>query len=136
MPKLAFWIYWRNKTVWYKKFTKNYKKSCQKWHRNTKDILQFDPFSCWQPEVHPTYLVSTQKWPKNSQKKWQNGQKIGKIAKKRVILHSKICPLEMIFFAFSPTHLLGPSERYVLDPRTLIENSVFMEIWQKQNWPF
>ena len=35
----------------------------------------------------------------------------------------KIRPLEMIFFAVSPTHLLGLSERYVLDPRTLIGDS-------------
>ena len=32
-------------------------------------------------------------------------------------------PLEIIFFASSPSHLLGPSERYVLDPRTLIGDS-------------
>ena len=37
--------------------------------------------------------------------------------------YGKIRPLEMIFFAFSPTHLLGLSERYVLDPRTLIGDS-------------
>ena len=42
---------------------------------------------------------------------------------KWAFLYGKIRPLEMIFFAFSPTHLLGPSERYVLDPRTLIRDS-------------
>ena len=41
----------------------------------------------------------------------------------RVFSYDKIRPVEMIFFAFSPTHLLGPSERYVLDPRTLIGDS-------------
>ena len=35
----------------------------------------------------------------------------------------KIRPLEMIFFAFFPSHLLGPSERYVLHPPTLIGDS-------------
>ena len=37
--------------------------------------------------------------------------------------YGKIRPLEMIFFAFSPTHLLDLSERYVLDPQTLIGDS-------------
>ena len=37
--------------------------------------------------------------------------------------YGEIRPLEMIFFAVSPTHLLGLSERYVLDPRTLIGDS-------------
>ena len=42
---------------------------------------------------------------------------------KWAFLYGKIRPLEMIFFAFSPTQLLGPSEWYVLDPRTLIGDS-------------
>ena len=37
--------------------------------------------------------------------------------------YGKIRPLEMIFFAFFPTNLLGLSERYVLDPQTLIGDS-------------
>ena len=44
--------------------------------------MQFDPFSCWQPEVHPTYLVSTQKWPKNSQKMAKTAKKSKKLPKK------------------------------------------------------
>ena len=48
---------------------------------------------------------------------------ISKKVEKWAFLYGKIRPLEMIFFAFSPTHLLGPSKRYVLDPRTLIDNS-------------
>ena len=78
--------------------------------------------------------------PKNGPKiakKWQKRPKNRKnCKKKRVILHSKICPLEMIFLVCFPTHLLGLSERYVLDPPTLIGDSVFMEIWLKQNRPF
>ena len=49
--------------------------------------------------------------------------KFPKKTKKLAFSYSKICPLEMIFFAFFPNHLLGPSERYVLDPRTLIGDS-------------
>ena len=37
--------------------------------------------------------------------------------------YGKIRPLEMIFFAFFPSHLLCPSESYVLHPRTLIRDS-------------
>ena len=37
--------------------------------------------------------------------------------------YGKIRPLEIIFFAFPPSHLLGPSERYVLHPWTLIGDS-------------
>ena len=48
---------------------------------------------------------------------------ISKKDEKRAFLCGKIRPLEMIFFAFFPSHLLGPSERYVLDPRTLIGDS-------------
>ena len=48
---------------------------------------------------------------------------ISKKDEKWAFSYGKIRPLEMIFFAFSPTHLLGPSERYVLDPRTLIRDS-------------
>ena len=66
----------------------------------------------------------------------KTAKKSKKLQKKRVILHSKICPLEMIFLVCFPTHLLGLSERYVLDPQTLIGDSVFMEIWLKQNRPF
>ena len=46
-----------------------------------------------------------------------------KKVKNWVFLYGKIRPLEMIFFAFFPTYLLGLSERYVLDPRTLIGDS-------------
>ena len=37
--------------------------------------------------------------------------------------YGKIRPLEMMFFAFFPSHLLGPSESYVLHPQTLIGDS-------------
>ena len=77
--------------------------------------------------------------PENSQKMAKKAKKSKKSKKKyqkRAILHSKICPLEMIIFVCFPTHLLGLSERYVLDPQTLIGDSVFMEIWLKQNSPF
>jgi hypothetical protein len=53
------------------------------------------------------------------QKKQKKGQKRPKVAKK-VILLVKIRPLENVFYAFSPVHLLGPSELVVLHPRTLI----------------
>ena len=49
--------------------------------------------------------------------------KISKKVEKWAFSCGKIRPLEMIFFAVFPTHLLGPSERYVLDPRTLIGDS-------------
>ena len=61
---------------------------------------------------------------------------IFKKVEKWEILYNKIGPLEMIVFAFIPTHLLGLSKRYVLDPQTLIRDSVFIEIWSKQNRPF
>ena len=48
---------------------------------------------------------------------------ISKKDEKRAFLCGKIRPLEMIFFAFFPSHLLGPSERYVLHPWTLIGDS-------------
>ena len=48
---------------------------------------------------------------------------ISKKDEKLAFSYGKIRPLEMIFFAFFPNHLLGPSERYVLDPRTLIGDS-------------
>ena len=48
---------------------------------------------------------------------------ISKKVEKWAFSCGKIRPLEMIFFAVFPTHLLGPSERYVLDPRTLIGDS-------------
>ena len=35
---------------------------------------------------------------------------------------------EWFFFAFSPVYLVGPSEMFVLDPKTLIGESDFMEI--------
>ena len=101
-----------------------------------QDILQFDHYSCWQSEVHQTYLISTQKWPKDSQKLAKLAKKSLKNCHKRMILHSNICPLEIVFVVCFPSHLLGLSERYVLDPQTLIWDSVFMEIWLKQNRPF
>ena len=48
---------------------------------------------------------------------------ISKKDKKWAFSCGKICPLEMHFFSFFPSHLLGPSERYVLHPRTLIGDS-------------
>ena len=66
-------------------------------------MLQFDPFSCWQPEVHPTYLVSTQKWPRNSQKKMaKTAKKSEKIAKKKGDFAQQNLPLRNDFF-----HLLS-----------------------------
>ena len=53
---------------------------------------------------------------------------IFKKVEKWEILYNKIGPLEMIVFAFIPTYLLGLSKRYVLDPPTLIRDSVFIEI--------
>ena len=58
-------------------------------------------------------------------KKLKNGQKY---PKKRVISFIKISPLENVSFAFSPVHLVGLSEKFVLAPKTLIGESVFMEI--------
>ena len=74
-------------------------------------------------------------YPKMGQKKQKKGQKRLNVAKK-VILLVKIRPLENVFYAFSPVHLFCPSERFVLDPKTLIRESVFMEIWPKQNRTF
>ena len=79
-------------------------------------MLQLVPPGQCHPEVYPKYLLSTQKWARKKQKK---GQKRPKVAKK-VILLVKIRPLENGFYAFSPAHLLGPSELVVLHPRTLI----------------
>ena len=47
----------------------------------------------------------------------QNSEKDEKWA----FLYGKIRPLEMIFFAFFPAHLLSLSERFVLYPQTLME---------------
>ena len=73
------------------------KKNCQKWQWNTKNILQFDPFSCWQPGIQPTYLVSTQKWPKNSQKMAKTAQKLKKLLKKGDFAQQNL-PLRNDFF--------------------------------------
>jgi len=48
---------------------------------------------------------------------------ISKKVEKWAFSCGKIRPLEMNFFAFFPTHILDLSERYVLDPQTLIEDS-------------
>ena len=103
------------------KFAKNYKKNCQKWQWNTKNILQFDPFSCWQPEVYPTYLVSTQKWPKNSQKKGKNGEKIKKIAKKGWFCTAKFAQKEMSFAIFFQCISLACLRRAIWTPKVLSE---------------
>ena len=75
-------------------------------------MLQLDPPGQCHPEVYPKYLLSTQKWARKNKKR-------PKVAKK-VILLVKIRPLENVFYAFSPVHLLGPSELVVLHLRTLI----------------
>ena len=78
-------------------------------------MLQLDPPGQCHPEVYPKYLLSTQKWARKNKK----GQKWPKVAKK-VILLVKVRSLEYGFDAFSPVHLLGPSELVVLHPLTLI----------------
>ena len=111
------------------------KKKCQKWQWNTKIYCNLTPivFGNLRSIKHTWYLPKTvQKLAKNCQKRPKNKKK----CHKRMILHSKMCPLEMIFFVCFPAHFLGLSKRYVLDPQTLIGDSVFMEIWLKQNRPF
>ena len=78
-------------------------------------MLQLDPL------VNATQrsLPNTCYLPKNGPERTKKGQKRPKVAKK-VILLVKIRPLENVFYAFSPVHLLGPSELLVLHPRTLI----------------
>ena len=49
--------------------------------------------------------------------------KISKKGKKWAFLYGKIRPIEMIYFAFFSIYLLGPTESYVLHPRTLIGDS-------------
>ena len=104
------------------KFAKNYKKIAKNDNETQKICCNLTHLvvSNLRSIQHTLYL------PKNEPK----------IAKRWVIWHSKICPLEMIFFFCFPTHLLGLSERYILDPQTLIGDFVFMEIWLKQNRPF
>ena len=86
--------------------------------KNTLNMFQLDPPGQCQPEVHPKCLFSTQKWARKNKKR----------PKKRVILFVKIPPLKNVLYAFSPIHFVGPSERFVLDPKSLIGESVFMEI--------
>ena len=57
------------------------------------------------------------------------------VFKKKMIFFVKIS-LRKCFFAFSPVNLVGPSEKFVLDPKTFIRESVFMEKWPKQHHPF
>ena len=60
-----------------------------KWAKNPfKTLTSYDPYSCWQPEVHPTYLVSTQKWPRSSQKMAKTAKKSKKLTKKGVFLYN------------------------------------------------
>ena len=96
------------------KFAKNYKKIAKNDNETQKICCNLTHLvvSNLRSIQHTLYL------PKNEPK----------IAKRWVIWHSKICPLEMIFFFCFPTHLLGLSERYILDPQTLIGDFVFMEI--------
>ena len=42
----------------------------------------------------------------------------------------------MFLFHISPIYLVALSESFVLDPKTLIWESVFMEIWEEQYRPF
>ena len=71
-----------------------------------------------------------------NQKIGQKKTKMSKTAKKDDFVHQN-CPLrKCFFFTFSPIHLVALSERFVLDPKTLIWESVFMEIWEEQYHPF
>ena len=77
-------------------------------------MLQLDPPGQWHPKVHPKLLLSSQKWARKNKKKVKiakNGQKKGDFVRKKT-------PIRKLFSPFSPTHLLGLSERFVLDPKT------------------
>ena len=92
-------------------------------------MLQLDPPCQCHPEVHPKCLLSTKKFARKK-------QKMSKTAKKDDFVHQN-CPLrKCFFFTFSPIHLVALSESFVLDPKTLIWESVFMEIWEEQYRPF
>ena len=43
--------------------------------------------------------------------------------------------LESPGWCYTEAHLVGLSERYVLDPKTLLKDSASREIWLKQNCP-
>ena len=109
------------------KFAKNYKKIAKNDNETLKIYCNLTPLVVGNLRSiqHIWYL------PKNGPKiakKWQKRPKNRKNCQKRVILYNKIGPLERIVLAFFPTHVLGLSERYVLDPQTIIGDSVFMEI--------
>ena len=78
-------------------------------------MLKLDPPGQCHPDVHPKYLLSTQKWAGKKQKRSKTAQSSQKVDFVRQNL-----PLRKFFYAFSPVHLLGPSELVVLHPRTLI----------------
>ena len=62
---------------------------------------------------------------------WKFSKKVGKVHFVQQNLHLR---------NFSPQpisiNLICPSEKFVLDPQSLIGDSVFMKIWWKQNRPF
>ena len=66
-------------------------------------MLQLDPPGQCHPDVHPKFLLSTQKWAGKKQKRSKTAK-----SSQKLILLVKIRPLENVFFAFSPVHLVGP----------------------------
>ena len=91
-------------------------------------MLQLDPPGQCHPEVHPRCLLSTQRLAGKNQKS-------SKTAKKGYFVRQNSL-LRKCFLCLFPVHLVCLSERFVLDPKTLIGEYVLMEIWPKQNWPF
>ena len=92
-------------------------------------MLQLDPPCQCHPEVHPKCLLSTKKLARKK-------QKMSKTAKKGDFVRQNSPLRKCFFFTFSPIHLVALSESFVLDPKTLIWESVFMEIWEEQYRPF
>ena len=73
------------------------------------------------PPGDPSQMLDI--YPKMGQKE---PKKVQKLPKMDVFVCQNL-PLRIFFITFSPVHLLGPSELFVLDPRTLIGDSVWLE---------
>ena len=87
----------------------------------------------WDPSDIPGIYP---KMARNSQKKMakaaKNGQKSPKIAKKGWFCTAKFVQKEKSFAIFFPVYLFSLSEKSNLDTKTLIRDSVYMEIFMKK----
>ena len=93
-------------------------------------MVWLDPPGQCHTEVHPKYFYLSKNGPERSKK----GQIRQKWQKKGDFVRQYF-PRGFFVVEFLPVHLVGLSERFVLDPKTIIWKSVFMEIWLKEYHP-